>query len=163
MRLSNAGTNLLKSIEKLRLYPYDDHNGVRVYQWVQGATIGYGHLLSRAEWPWVCNGIVESAALAMFRQDLAPRERLVDSAVSTPLAQHQFDALVIMAYNIGLEGFATSSLVKLLNDPNADTPYISPEHAWKAWNKQDGEFNQGLANRRAAEWTLFTTGEYVTW
>lgn len=158
MRLSTAGIKLLKSIEGLRLRPYHDQTGIRVYRWVDGATIGYGHLVKREEWPFACNGITESCADAVLQRDLAPFERTVNIAVDASLEQHQFDALVMLAYNIGAWAFASSSVVALIDNPKADTPYTSIEAAWKAWNKSRGKVNRGLINRRAAEWTLYTSG-----
>jgi len=163
MRLSNAGINLLKSIEQLRLLPYNDQTGARAYHWEPGVTIGYGHLVGRGYWPFVCNGIAECNANMLFYHDRMPFEKAINTAIEVELRQHQFDALVILAFNIGGYNAATSSVVKLINDPDAATPYPSLEAAWKAWNKSQGKVNRGLINRRAAEWTLYTTGEYVTW
>ena len=39
----------LKSIEKLVLYPYDDQTQEEIHSWIEGATIGYGHLISKQE------------------------------------------------------------------------------------------------------------------
>lgn len=163
MRLSNAGINLLKSIEELRLLPYDDQTGARAYHWEPGVTIGYGHLLDRDEWHCVACGISEDHAEALFRHDLIPFEKAIDTAVEIELKQYQFDALVILAFNIGAHSAATSSAVKLINDPDAATSYPSLEEAWKAWDKSQGKVNRGLVNRRAAEWTLYTTGAYTRW
>ncbi|SEN77526.1 type VI secretion system secreted protein VgrG, partial [Nitrosomonas marina] len=49
MRLSEKGIEFLKSIETFRSKPYDDQTGENITQWVKGATIGYGHLISRSE------------------------------------------------------------------------------------------------------------------
>ena len=163
MNMSDAGINFLKSIEGLRLRPYDDQTGERIYEWCKGATIGYGHLISLEEWPWLCNGVLQHVADLMFEDDLAPFEDLVSRHLLTPVQPHQFDALVIFAYNIGAPRFAASSVAKLLRDPRAHTPYPSLEEAWRAWNKSQGKINQGLINRRAAEWRLFTTGAYTRW
>jgi len=47
--MSNQGMGLLKSIEKLRLKPYDDQTGKEISSWVKGATIGYGYLIDPGE------------------------------------------------------------------------------------------------------------------
>ncbi len=46
MTLSAEGEAWLKEVEKLALYPYDDQKGITgepITEWVEGATIGYGH------------------------------------------------------------------------------------------------------------------------
>ncbi len=161
--LSGKGIELLKSIEELSIKPYDDQTGKAIKNWVKGATIGYGHLIGKAEWETYKNGITESQALLVFKSDLAPYERTVKSLVKVPLSQNQFDALVILAYNIGDTAFATSSVLKLVNDSAAATPYPSLEEAWFAWNKSQGKPMQGLTNRRRAEWNIYSKNIYQRW
>lgn len=71
--------------------------------------------------------------------------------------------MVILAFNIGQGGFRNSAVAKLVNDPKAQTGHPSLEHAWKSWNKSQGKKNQGLINRRAAEWRIYTTAIYERW
>ena len=59
----------------------------------------------------------------------------VNRLVKVELSQHQFDAIVSLAFNIGCAAFEDSSTLKLINDPKAKTPYGDLESAWKAWNK----------------------------
>lgn len=161
--LSVDGEDLLKSIEALALQPYDDQTGKPITQWVKGATIGYGHLISKSEWDLYKNGITEAQAEALFDADLAPYVATVNEAITVTVTQQQFDAMVVLAFNIGRGGFAGSSVVKLVNDPNADTPFDSLEDAWKSWNKSQGVVNQGLINRRNAEWNMYARGVYERW
>lgn len=166
MRLSTKGADLLKGIEALRLRPYDDQTGLDTIAWVKGATIGYGHLVSEVEWKKYKypRKISEAEAGALFEQDLQPFERTVATALKDyDIFQYQFDALVILAFNIGRTAFRRSSVLKMLKDPDTSTIYKTTEGAWKAWNRSQGQQNQGLVNRRAAEWHLFTTGEYKRW
>lgn len=163
MSLSQEGTEWLKGIERLRLMPYDDQTGDDIDQWVPGATIGYGHLITKQEWPIYQEGITPEQAEQLFDDDLAPFVDTVNNVINVPLEPHQFDAAVMLAYNTGVSGFSTSSAAKLINNPNAETPYSSLEEAWKAWNISQGKISQGLVNRRAAEWKMFSEGVYETW
>ncbi|MBW6392591.1 type VI secretion system PAAR protein [Billgrantia antri] len=163
LTMSEAGKQWLMEVEKLRLMPYDDQTGREITDWVEGATIGYGHLISEAEWPLYRQGIDSDQAEQLFEGDLAPFVEAVNESVEVPLAQHQFDAAVMLAYNIGVRGFESSSAVKLINDPEASTPYPTLEEAWKAWNKSQRVVNRGLINRRAAEWGVYSRGVYETW
>lgn len=162
-KLSENGIELLKAIEQLRLRPYDDQTGREIDAWVDGATVGYGHLISRREWSIYKNGVTEQQASNLFSDDLAPFERAVGESVSSALTQQQFDAAVILCFNIGIDAFSKSSVVKLLNNSSAVTPYDSLEDAWKVWNKSQGRVNNGLINRRSSEWNIFSKGEYERW
>lgn len=160
---SQNGRQLLQQVEELRLQPYDDQTGETITAWVQGATIGYGHLIPQNEWDLYSEGITQEQADQLFTDDLEPFVNAVNTHINVQLNQHEFDALVIFVYNIGISAFASSSAVALINDPNAQTDYDSLEDAWKAWNKSQGQVMQGLINRRNAEWRIYSEGVYESW
>ena len=146
--LSPEGEQFLKEIEELHLEPYDNQTDKPITEWKEGATIGYGHLISsREEWERYKNGISEQQAEALFQTDIAEALAAVNKHVTAPLAPHQFDALVLLAFNIGNADFSQSSAVALINNPDADTDYASLEDAWKAWKFSQGKENNGLINR----------------
>lgn len=161
--LGPEGVDLLKAVETLRLKPYDDQTSKDIDQWVAGATIGYGHLIPAPQWETYRKGITEAQADSLFAADLAPFEQEVRDSITVGLQQYEFDALVILAFNIGAPAFRKSSVVKLINDPKAVTPYASLEAAWKSWNKSQGKVMKGLDNRRAAEWRIYTRADYARW
>ena len=161
--LSPKGREWLKRVEGLRLHPYDDQTGKSIQCWVPGATVGYGHLISQKEWPDLCKGLDVSTADSLFCRDLAPFEKAVAKIIHAELASNQFDALVILCYNIGAANFQASSLVRMINDPKARTSYPNLEMAWKAWARSQGKVMQGLVNRRCAEWKMFDQGSYEGW
>ena len=167
LSMSQPGITLLMSIESFRGTPYDDQNGKAITSWVKGATIGYGHLISQDEWKRSGNayiqGISQQQAEALFQQDLAPFVQGVSTKLTAAVSQNQFDSLVILAYNIGLANFSNSSVLKLVNDPQAQTNYPSLEVAWKSWNKSQGKVMEGLNKRRNAEWNIYTQNVYARW
>jgi len=171
VNISIDGLNLLKSVEALRLDPYDDDTGRQIKEWCPGATIGYGHLIGRREWVAFrddyLTGITEHHANCMLDCDLDRFEDAVNEGTKHTLSQNQFDALVIFAFNIGVNGFLASSALKLINDSHAKTPYRNIEHAWKAWNKETKDGikvrSQGLVNRRNSEWNIYSKGIYNGW
>lgn len=163
LTLSSRGISLLKAIEDLALKPYDDQTGKEIFSWVKGATIGYGHLIASQEWDKYKYGISEASASSLFSLDLAPFIRFVKSRITVSLKQNEFDALVILAFNIGEFNFSTSSVLKLINDPTANTSYVNLESAWKAWNKSQGKTVRGLNNRRQAEWDIYSKNIYRQW
>ena len=160
---SQKGINLLKSIEELATKPYDDQTGRDITAWVEGATIGYGHLISKAEWSKYKDGITEAQALSLFQADLSPYVNSVKTKVTAMVTQNEFDAMVLLVFNIGVQAFAQSSALKLVNNPTAITSYTGLEAAWKAWNKSQGVVNRGLINRRQAEWNIYSKGVYLKW
>jgi GH24 family phage-related lysozyme (muramidase) len=163
LKLGLRGFGLLAEIEQLSLIPYDDQTGKPISEWCRGATIGYGHLIARKEWDVYRFGISEPEAVELFSTDLWEFEHYVRLSIIKPLTQNQFDALVILAYNIGVKSFVGSSVVKLINDPAEVCRYASLESAWKAWNKSQGKECQGLINRRCCEWEIWKSGIYKKW
>jgi len=162
MKISVNGINMLKKLEGCVIQNdkhviYDDQTGSPVNTNAplpRGATIGYGHLIKPGE--KFRNGISEAKATELLRADIATAERTVQNNITVPLSQNQFDALVSLAYNIGANNFATSTVVKYINDPNFHSPlYKNLESAWMAWNRSQGKISTGLSNRRKQEWCLF--------
>ena len=72
--------------------------------------------------------------------------------------QNQFDALLLLAYNIGTTGLRNSTVLKRVKNNPAD-PLI--KDAWVMWNKAkvNGVMTAipGLTNRRVAEYTLYVS------
>lgn len=101
--------------------------------------------------------------MALFSADLAPFVTSVRTNITANVSQQEFDALVMLVFNIGRSGFAGSSVVKLVNDPAAKTDYTDLEAAWKSWNKSQGKVMKGLDNRRQCEWNVYSKGVYAKW
>lgn len=72
----------------------------------------------------------------------------VKSCVTSPLYQHEFDAYVSLAYNIGAQAFCGSTLVKKLNAGDYEGACMEI----KRWNRQGGKVLPGLTKRREAEY-----------
>lgn len=158
--LSIQGRTLLKRLEGIRLKPYDDQTGRDITQWVEGATIGVGHLIDKSEWSMYAAGVTQQGAETLLAQDVTPFERVVRRHIHQHLSKSQFDALVIFSFNIGVSAFSQSSVVKLINNPRTQSGYHSLESAWKAWDRSQGRVMEGLKRRRTAEWKLFNQGVY---
>lgn len=163
MKISDNGINLLKKLEGCvkigdKHIIYDDQTGRTVNTnkpLPHGATVGYGHLIKPGE--DFKDGISEAKATELLRIDITTAERAVSDNIIVPLSQNQFDALVILTYNIGVKNFTVSTVVKYVNNPSFHSSvYPNLESAWKAWNKSGGRVMQGLVNRRNQEWNLFT-------
>lgn len=168
MKISSKGLSWLKDKEDKILDKqgkhiiYDDQTGLPVNTnepLPKGATIGYGHLIKSGE--DFRNGITENVAAELLRSDIATAERAVKNNIFVPLSQNQYDALVSLAYNIGARNFATSTVVKYINNQKFHSSvYPNLESAWKAWNRSQGEISNGLINRRQHEWDMYKNGIY---
>lgn len=155
LSLSKAGLDFIKAYEKLKLAPYDDARNF--------CTIGYGHLIAEkkcsvlakdkdAEYLLYANGIDEKKAKQILEQDLEDTITLVKLAVKVPLHQHEFDALVSLAFNCG----GIKKFPKLMSNLNS-----------KDYNGCCNEFSDitnngipGLVKRRNAEMKMFRNKVY---
>jgi lysozyme len=149
--LSPAGLAFLKRHEGFRSHLYNDSQG--------HATIGYGHLVHRgrvgtdpnAEFMYA-GGLAEAPASLLLARDLKRYEAAVRTFISRGLQQHEFDALVSFTYNVGVKGFAESTLCRRVN--GSATP-DAIEAAFMMWTK-----NPELRGRRRDEVALYNHGEY---
>jgi lysozyme len=139
MNLSDEGKQFIKSKEKLRLEAYRDAVGV----W----TIGWGHIVAVKEGD-VCT--IDQAE-AWFAEDVAPREACVNSLVTVPLTQAQFDALCSFAFNLGCTALRNSTLLRLLNAGDM----TGAAEQFGRWNHAGGEVLAGLTERRDQEREMF--------
>ena len=167
MKMSERGIAALKQQEGCikidgKHVIYDDATGKPVPAGAPlpaGATIGYGHLVKPSE--DFRGGITEAAATDLLRNDIAAAERAVQNNITVPLAQNQYDALVMLAYNIGSGAFANSTVIQYINNPDTvSSKYPNLKSAWGAWNKSGGRVMQGLVNRRDYEFRIYNTGAY---
>lgn len=92
-QMSDKGMELLMSIEAFRGISYVDQNDNNIFDWVKGATIGYGHLISQDEWNQsgnsYINGITKEQAKVLFTDDLSPFIDGVNAKVTTAISQNQ--------------------------------------------------------------------------
>ena len=148
MKTSQAGIDLIHSFESLRLKAYPDPGSKDGKPY----TVGWG-----STGPDIGPSTVwtKEQADARFAKDLARFEIGVSKSVSVDLKQHQFDALVSFAYNVGLANFLSSTLLKMLNEGY----YSNAALQFSRWNKNDGKIMNGLVRRREAERKLFS-GEH---
>lgn len=146
MKLGEKGFAIIRSYEKFRPTAYKPTpNDI----W----TIGFGHT----------RGVKEGDCCELhdgedwLHADVAVAEKAVNSNVTVPLTQNQFDALVSLVFNIGAAAFSSSTLRHLLNAG----VYDGAAAEFPKWRKQAGRVLAGLVARRKTERDLFETGSYV--
>jgi len=87
-------------------------------------------------------------ALQRKIRDVEVFEGAVKQCVNVPLAQHEYDAYLSLAYNIGPNAFCRSTLVRKLNQAD----YEGACKEILRWDKFQGKPLAGLTNRRQAEY-----------
>jgi lysozyme len=139
-QIGKAGLDLIKSFEGLKLRAYLCPAKV----W----TIGFG-----STGPHVTPGkvITEAQADELLQDDLDRFEKAVTRLVTVPLTQHQYDALVSFAFNVGISALERSTLLKRVNARLFDQARAE----FAKWNRAGGRPLAGLTRRRAAEAALF--------
>jgi len=90
--------------------------------------------------------------------EFAATRAAVASLVKVPLTENQRTALESLTYNIGVHGFATSTVLRDVNRQDfADVP-----QAMLAWNRAGGCVCKGLIKRRNDEIRLFELPDSAT-
>ncbi len=87
-------------------------------------------------------------ALNRAMTDLKKYEGAVKKCVKVPLHQYEYDAYISLSYNIGVNGFCRSTLVKKLNAGD----YVGACQQILVWDKFKGAPLKGLTNRRQKEY-----------
>lgn len=95
--------------------------------------------------------ITEGEATERLREDMAEFARGVAATLARPATQSQFDAMVSLAFNIGLKGFAGSTVRRKFNEGDI----AGAAQAFHLWVKAAGQVSPGLVRRRAREAALF--------
>lgn len=149
MQLSDKGLKLIEEFEGFRSHPYKDLAGV--------VTIGYGTTyypngkkVSLSDKP-LTEQEAHKIKQTVIDRDFVPEVRGLLSDSKVPITQDMFDALVSLVYNIGVDAFKHSSVLRYLK--NGDKQ--SAANAMLMWNKANGRVIGGLAKRREAERELF--------
>lgn len=134
--MTALGIAALHAREGVRLKAYLDTQGV----W----TIGYGHTKGVKKG----DRITQAQADAFFLDDLASHALPILTAIKVSVADHERDALISIAFNIGVNGFRRSTFLKRLNAGDR----AGCAAAIMMWTK-----NKELISRRTAERDQFLT------
>lgn len=136
MKMSANGLDMLQDLEGVRYVAYLDTGGV----W----TIGVGHT-----GPEVVKGLRADHTQVMkwLEEDVVEAEDCVNSVVKVPLTQNQFDSLVSFVFNVGVNAFRSSTMLKRLNAGD----YEGAANQFSRWVYDNGKRINGLVLRRKLE------------
>lgn len=147
--VSIIGVNHVKQGEGLRFTAYPDPASGGT-PW----TICYGHTKG------VYRGMTATQAQCdrWLREDLAVAEEAVQRLVRVPLTQGQYDAFVSFVFNVGESRFASSTMLKLLNQGQ----HTAACNQLPKWVYASGKKLNGLITRRDKEKAIcLRSGSYV--
>jgi len=147
MSVNQATIDLIKRFEGCKLTAYQDIVGVY--------TIGFGTTAAAGLGITPVKGmtITQDRAEDLLRMGVDKFAATVDALITAKVNANQFGACVSLAYNIGPNAFAKSTVLRELNANNMD----KAAHAFQMWNKAGGVVSKGLVRRREAERQLFLT------
>lgn len=134
--MTPIGLAALKSREGVRLKAYRDSVGVPTIGWGHTAGVKMGDEITLAQ------------ASAFLDQDIDTHAAPILAAIKIPLADHEQDALVSIAFNIGVNGFRKSTFLKRLNAGDR----VGCAKAIMSWTKPPE-----ITSRREAERDQFLT------
>lgn len=123
----------------------------RAYKCPAGVwTIGYGETLG------VRSGdtIAQEAAMRQLDKRLDDFAARVREMAGEPTNAAQADAMTSLAYNIGLDAFRHSTVLRM----HKRGLYGEAAAAFSMWNKAGGRVLAGLTRRRAAEASMYRGG-----
>jgi lysozyme len=139
MKTTKPGLDIIRHFEGLRLRAYLCPGNI----W----TIGYGHTRTAVKG----RIITEAEANELLRSDLSDTEWAIKGLIPHTTLQHEFDALVSLAFNIGWGAFTRSTLLKKFRA--GDIAGAAEE--FDRWVFANKVRLNGLVARRAAEKALF--------
>lgn len=145
MIVNKATIDLIKEFEGCKLTAYQCSAGV----W----TIGYGITEGAGVGIKPAKGmtITQQQAEDLLRQAVDKFAARVDELITVNVNANEFGACVSLAYNIGPNAFAKSTVLRELNAGRKDAAAA----AFQMWNKAGGVVSKGLVRRREAEKQLF--------
>lgn len=140
--ISTKGVELIKTFEAFKPDAYIPVKG-------DVPTIGYGFTKGVK----MGDTITLEEATRRLAVELRPYVKAVNDSCTKYPTQNQFDAMVSLAYNIGVAGFKGSSVVRYHNagDTNATL------RSFMLWNKCKGNIINGLVRRRNKEALLYAS------
>lgn len=152
-RLNDEGVKMLVGFEAMILHPYRDVANIE--------TVCVGHVIKPEDRVWLKDGVTRGECEAVLKRDIAPRERAVSEMVKVKLSQPQINALVSLVFNIGVEAFRTSSVLRELNwGRYSEAADHILDWRFAKVKQKDGTYMKKpvLLGRREAEARLFRSG-----
>ncbi len=149
MHLSEEGYSLLEKLEGYSPDLYSLNDG--------GYTIGFGFFVPYSEGSKWRKGVTWEEAERLIHQKVPSYENQVKEFINVMLTQREFDALTMLAYNLG--GF--SKATSIVNDVNNLDGFDQLQKDWKRFiHSKAPNVSKGLMNRRKDELGVRSIADY---
>jgi len=133
--------DLIKKWEGCKLQAYLDGGSV--------PTIGYGHTKDVK----LGNTCTQQQAEEWLDKELNEFVFGILSLTNVGLNPNQLAAITSFVYNVGINAYKNSTLLKLLHQGR----FLEASDQFERWNKDNGQVIVGLTNRRLDEKRVFNT------
>jgi len=143
-KMDGAGIEHMIREEGLKLTPYLDTKGIPTI------AVGNTYYENGKKVRMTDPAMTREAAISLFRKVLKTYELTVYSTTRDDITQNEFNALVSICYNIGVNGFKGSTFLKLINARASTDKIVS---AIMMWTK-----DKELIGRRKREAALWAKG-----
>lgn len=148
---ARSAVELISEEEGFSPVPFRDQSGF----WV----VGFGHVISQSsELPdeWKSRPpLTLKEGKALLEKDMAAADNAVKEAVTVNLTDGQRAALVSLAFNVGVNSFKTSTLLKIVNSGRLE---LVPDEIMR-FGKRNGTEIPGLRARRAREIQMWNSAQ----
>lgn len=143
-KMDAAGIEHMIREEGLKLSPYLDTKGIPTI------AVGNTYYENGKKVKMTDPAITREAAISLFRNVLKTYELTVYSTTRDDITQNEFNALVSICYNIGVNGFKGSTFLKRINEMASTDKVVA---AIMMWTK-----DKELIPRRKREAALWAKG-----
>ena len=145
MKISQRGLELIKDFEGFSSSAYLCAAKIPTIGWgntfyADGTKVKLGDQISKTD----ALKLLEVVVNRDFADKIFPY-------IKVKVTQNQFDAMVSLAYNIGVGSFLKSTLLKKVNAGD----FVGASEEFLRWNKAGGKELLGLTKRREREKQLF--------
>lgn len=139
MTINAAGIKLVKAFEGFSAEAYQCPAGVWTIGWGRTEGVKAGDKTTMAKEHVIFVALLNEFACA------------VEKKCKVPPNENELAAMTSLAYNVGINGFARSTVLKCHNRGEP----MAAARAFALWNKAGGKVLPGLVRRRAAEAALY--------
>ena len=146
--------NCLKIIKEFEGFSHKSYYATDHEKKMGICTIGYGTTVLENKVIPIGKKITEKEAENYLKKDVDDIYLKLHSYIKVDINQNQLDAIVSLVYNIGINAFKKSTLLKKLNNKD----FEGAAEQFERWVYQDGKILKGLVERRKKEKEIFSLG-----
>ena len=141
VKISRKGINLIKDFEGFV---------ANRYKCIAGKdTIGYGHVINDTDSFGLYQNITQQQAEDLLIKDVKAVEKALSDLIKVEISQNMVDSLISLVFNIGIDAFSGSTLLRRLNAGQ------DASMEFDKWIYVQKKVSNGLVARRAKEKELY--------